>query len=126
MNALSSGRRLDAIEVVGDDLLGRDLAGAHALGDLVTAPLVHRGGSTRSPLPADPDQHAAGDDEQGCGEQPRPDRLALPEQRGREDDAPQRLRRVERRDDRDAPPVECDDQAEVGDAEADAGGRECA
>ena len=94
-------------------------------GDLVTAPLVHRGGSTRSrahrliPISTPPATTSS-----GRGDQPRPDRLALAEERGREDHAPQRLRRVERRDDRDAPAVERDDQAEVGDAEADAGGQE--
>jgi hypothetical protein len=33
--------RLDAVEVVGDDLLGGDVARANALCDLVTGPLVH-------------------------------------------------------------------------------------
>ena len=35
------GARLDAVEVVGDDLLGGDVAGAHAARDLVAAPFVH-------------------------------------------------------------------------------------
>ena len=75
------GRGLDAIEVVRDDLLGRDVAGPHALGDLVTAPLVHRGGSTRTaryrliPISTPPATTSS-----GRGDQPRPDRLALAEE----------------------------------------------
>ena len=119
------GAGLDAVEVVRHDLLGRDVAGAHALRDLVTAPLVHRGGSTRSrryrltPISTPPaTTSTAAPSSRG------PTASRLPMKRGREDHAPQRLRRVERRDDRDAPAIERDDQAEVGDAEADAGRQE--
>ena len=37
------GPRLDAVEVVLDDLLGGDVPGAYALGDLMACPLVHGG-----------------------------------------------------------------------------------
>ena len=83
------GPGLDAVEVVGDDLLGGDVAGAHAARDLVTGPVMHRRPFLPDHLAVDPDQHAAGDDDHGRGDQPGADRLAPAEEGRGEDHAPQ-------------------------------------
>src|SRR3954468_22331680 len=52
-------------------------------------------------LAEDADQGSAGDDEHAPEHEPAPDELRVPEQDRRQEDAPERLRRDERRDDRD-------------------------
>lgn len=71
------------------------------------------------------DHRGAGDDQHAGDDEAAPDQLcmAAPEQT-REQHRPERLRRVQRRDDRDASAVERLEQAGVGDSERGSGGRE--
>ena len=75
---------------------------------------------TLSDLTKEPDQDAARDHERRAAEEARADELVPAEQQRREADAPERLRRDERRDDRDAAAVVGLEEAEVGEAEAEA------
>ena len=76
--------------------------------------------SIRSRSAEDADQHPAGDDERGAAEEARADELVPAEQERREPDAPERLGRDERRDDRDAAAVVGLEEADVGEPEEDA------
>src|SRR5918996_6314199 len=76
--------------------------------------------SRSSRSPGDADQGAARDDEGGTQEQADADELGAQKER-READAPQRLRRDERRDDGDAAAVVRLEQGQVGETEAEPG-----
>ena len=72
----------------------------------------------------DPDQRAARDDERGADQHAPPDELGVPDQEQRERDAPERLRRDERRDDGDATAVVRLEERHVREPEHDADAEE--
>src|SRR5262249_26815918 len=88
------------------------------------SPLPWLGETWPQGSPGCADQCASGDDEQARDEGAAADHLAAPEDEGRQDDTPQRLRCIQRREERHRALREALDQARVGAAERDARGGE--